>query len=192
MLAHGLESVYPSRHSRLAREILEKGGALVSQFAIGTPSLPHHFLDRNRIISGLACTTLVVQARSKSGSLVTARHALEQGREVCAVPWNVTNARAYGTNKLIKAGAGIVTKPEDLGEYLELTDFEKPTSYDNSNENLNPVIKELHKEDGLLVQDLIERLEIPEGELRAQVLELEIAGSVRISAGQVVELTKIL
>jgi DNA processing protein len=115
VLGTGVDDVYPRDHRRLAEEILERGGALVSQFPLGTPPVPENFPYRNRVISGLSLGTLVVEAAENSGSLITARLAIEQNREVFAVPGNVTSRNSFGTNYLIKsAGAKLVQTWQDV------------------------------------------------------------------------------
>ena len=115
VLGTGLDEVYPRDHRKLAAEILERGGALVTQFPLGTPPVAENFPYRNRIISGLSLGVVVVEASENSGSLITARLALEQGREVFAVPGNVTSRNSFGTNYLIKgAGAKLIQAWQDV------------------------------------------------------------------------------
>jgi DNA processing protein len=115
VLGTGVDEVYPRDHKKLAAEMLEKGGALVSQFPLATPPIPENFPYRNRIISGLSLGVVLVEAAENSGSLITARLALEQGREVFAVPGNITSRNSFGTNYLIKAaGAKLVQQWQDV------------------------------------------------------------------------------
>lgn len=114
VLAHGLDRVYPPRHAPLAADILAAGGTLVSEFPPGSKPLAHHFLQRNRIISGLAMGVLVIEATVQSGSLVTARLAMEQGREVFAIPGSIHQPQSRGCHRLIRDGAALVETVDDI------------------------------------------------------------------------------
>jgi len=119
VLGTGIDEVYPRDHKKLAEEILASGGALVSQFPLGTPPVSENFAYRNRIISGLSLGIVVVEAAENSGSLITARLAMEQNREVFAVPGNITSRNSFGTNYLIKgAGAKLVQQWQDIAAEL--------------------------------------------------------------------------
>ena len=115
-----LKSIYPSHNRHLAGKIIEAGGALISEFPIGTAPLPYHFPQRNRIIAALTEATLVIEAREKSGALITARDALEQNRDVMAVPGSIYSQLSAGPNKLIKDGAKAVLSANDVIDSLDL------------------------------------------------------------------------
>ena len=119
VLGTGIDECYPRDHRKLGQEILEKGGAMVTQFPLGTPPVSENFPYRNRIISGLSLGVVVVEAAENSGSLITARLAIEQNREVWAVPGNITSRNSFGTNYLIKgAGAKLVQQWQDIASEL--------------------------------------------------------------------------
>ena len=115
VMGTGLDDIYPRDHRKLADEIVAAGGALVTEFPLETPPIPHNFPYRNRVICGVSLGTIVIEATERSGSLITARLALEQGREVFAVPGNITSRTSFGTNYLIKgAGAKLIQTWQDV------------------------------------------------------------------------------
>jgi DNA processing protein len=121
VLARGLDEIYPRQNENLARKIIETGGAIISEYPAGTPALPNQFLERNRIISGLSLAVVVVEAPKESGSLVTARLAAEQGREVFVVPGPINHPNYYGSHQLIRDGARLVGSVEDILEDLDFS-----------------------------------------------------------------------
>ena len=198
----GVDVVYPKENSRLADQILSLGGALVSEFPLGTFPAPQNFPIRNRIISGMSFAVLVVEAAEYSGTRITARCALEQGRDVYAVPGNVTNKNSWGPNTLIKQGAHLVATWEDVWEelpadvQLALTPpagsesqagqtaslFEEPS--------LSPYEKKIYAvlkaDEALHLDEIIEKLEaeISSSEIFAALFELELAGKVKQLPGK--------
>jgi DNA processing protein len=118
VIGSGLDRVYPASNKKLAEKIWNGFGSVISEFPFGTEPRPFNFPFRNRIISGLTYGTLVIEAAKKSGSLITARLAAEQGRDVFAVPGNITSKMSEGTNALIKDGAIPVTEPDDILSYI--------------------------------------------------------------------------
>lgn len=116
VLGSGTDVCYPREHAGLYEDIVEQGGGILSEFSPGTPPLPQNFPARNRIISGLADAVLIMEARERSGSLITADAALEQGRDVYALPGPVNSPLSAGCNRLIQQGAGILLSPENFLE----------------------------------------------------------------------------
>jgi DNA processing protein len=177
----GLDRVYPASHKKLAHRIAAGPGALVSEFAPGMPALRENFPQRNRIIAGMSLGTLVVEAALQSGSLVTARCAVEAGREVFAVPGSIHSPQSKGCHALIKQGAKLVESAADVLDELRLgprapapapavAGGQPPAA-------ANPLLDALGYEPTTL-DALQDRTGLPTAELSARLLELELAGHV--------------
>jgi DNA processing protein len=179
----GIDVIYPPEHARLAGQICERG-LLVSEFPPGTPPLPGYFPQRNRIISGLSLAVVVVEAAEKSGSLITARFALDQGREVLAVPGNILGGRNSGAHALLRDGARIVECADDILEEIHIGDqgsgigiengskFPKPASQD-------PVLRHMAPGESYDLDDLASLSGVNRIRLLQRLLELELSGAVR-------------
>ncbi|MCK4666539.1 DNA-processing protein DprA [Candidatus Dependentiae bacterium] len=149
VLGTGIDVVYPATNRSIFK-LIEQNGLLISEFPIGTPSLPHNFPSRNRIISGLSSGVIVIQAGDWSGSLITAYNALNQGREVFAVPGNIFNKMSNGCHSLIKQGAKLISSVEDI-----LEEFSNPDLFSNTSNHTYEKNVELSKD----AQDLLEVFE---------------------------------
>ena len=114
VLGSGIDMLYPTQNKELARKIIKTGGCIISEYSNGTRPNKTNFPQRNRIISGLAEAVLVVEAGEKSGAIITANYALEQGKDVFAIPGDITRKTSLGTNKLIQDGAMIAVNVEDI------------------------------------------------------------------------------
>ena len=181
VLAHGLDRVYPRAHAALARDVARRG-ALISEFCFGTPPWRGHFPQRNRCLSGLARGTLVVEAGETSGALITAKWALEQNREVFAVPGPIHAVQSRGTHALIQAGAKLVTRGEDiLDEFPALAGSVRPAA-DPTDASRDPVLACLDAE-GRHIDVIADSLDLPVGRVLAELARLELAGSVRALPG---------
>ena len=118
VLGNGLPDIYPTTHQNLAKRILASGGAIMTEYEDGMPAMSHQFLERNRIVAGLADAIIITEAASRSGTLNTAAHALEQGKEIFVVPGNITSPMSMGCNFLLKQGARAVTSSDDILEVI--------------------------------------------------------------------------
>lgn len=187
VLGTGLDVIYPRANAVLAAEIAERG-LLVSEFALGTQALGHHFPRRNRIISGLAQGCLVVEAALASGSLTTARAALEQGREVFAVPGSIHSPLVKGCHALIKSGAKLVESAEDV--LAELGSFRR-TGFASTQACADPVPAGVENGpllahmgfDPVDVDSLCARAGLPAERVAAELLRLELAGRIAVLPG---------
>jgi DNA processing protein len=190
VLGSGVDVVYPPENRRLAREIAERG-AVLSQFVPGTPPLPPHFPQRNRVIAGLALGVVVVEAAERSGSLITAGFAAELGREVMAVPGRATSAESRGTHRLIQDGAALVTAWADIvaqlpARWQRCIEVEvRPTAAPVGAASAGPddpdaglVLRALGDEPAT-IDEVIETSGLAPGRAAAVLLELELTGRVR-------------
>ncbi|MBD3248006.1 DNA-protecting protein DprA [Candidatus Falkowbacteria bacterium] len=144
VLGSGIDNIYPERNFGLAERIISAGGGIISEFPLDTPAFKYNFPQRNRIISGLSLGVLVVEARERSGSLITADFALEQGREVFAVPGNINAINSRGPNELIRKGATPAIKASDIMETLKIEISHKKNVIDNDlSENEKKIIEQL-------------------------------------------------
>jgi DNA processing protein len=188
VLGGGLDdkSLYPKHHQLLAQEILDAGGALVSEYPIGTPNFKQNFVARNRIISGLSVATVVIECDLESGSLITAKHALDQNRTVFAVPGPIYSEMSKGPNNLIKMGAKLVTEANDILEDLNLK-----TLPEQKNIQLNfgdtpeetAVLKLLSK-NPININAIIKETKLEPGQVTSALIFLEMKGRVRNLGGQ--------
>ncbi len=191
VLGTGIDQVYPQRNKQIADQIIQGGGALVSEFPLGTAAQAQNFPQRNRIISGLSYGTFVVEAAVRSGSLITARYALQQNRELFAMPGSIHNPLAKGCHALIKDGAKLVESAEDIVEELKgfldmkweqlsltsIPDTRQIASEIVANEQEEVVLAQLGYE-ATPIDVLAERTKLPIGDVMACLLTLELKGLV--------------
>lgn len=190
VLGTGIDQIYPQRHFQIAQEIVEHGGAVITEFPLGVQPLPANFPQRNRIISGLSLGVLVIEAAVKSGSLITARYALQQNREVFAIPGSIHNPLSRGCHALIKDGAKLVETAQDIVDELrgflsmKWQELEDPARaalkvVDElvENEHEERILAELGF-DPVSLDQLVERTGLGAGELMAALLTMELKGLV--------------
>lgn len=174
----GVDICYPYDHRSLYQELKKKGGIL-SEYPPGTKALPYHFPMRNRIISGLCESVIVVEAKKKSGSLITADLALEQGRDVLAIPGRMEDPLSEGCNHLIAQGAGIITSMENLKQHLGIEENRKKRKKNNnklaSSENMVYICLDFRPKS---LTDIVENVKLPVQKVMSILTELQIKGLV--------------
>jgi DNA processing protein len=178
VLPSSVEEVYPAAHRNLAEEIVRSGGALLSEYPEGTPSYPVNFIERNRIVSGMSSVLLITEAADKSGTMHTARFALEQGKEVLAVPGNITSPTSVGTNNLIKTGAITVTSPEDVLGVLGFKRNTQAARVKGSN-GIEQCILDLLTENISDGNELLSHSRLSSSEFNQALTMMEITGKVK-------------
>ena len=178
VLGSGVDVIYPPEHDGLARDIAVRG-VVISELVPGTPPQPYLFPLRNRIISGLVRAVVVIEAGDKSGSLITARCALEQGRDVLAVPGNVLSGRNRGAHALLRDGAKIVESADDILEEIGLSRRGEPPASPET----DPVLALLTAGEPLDLDVISERSGLTATRLLPRLFELELEGLVRRVGG---------
>jgi DNA processing protein len=184
VLGSGLDdaSLYPRRHRALAQTIVTQGGAVITEYAPGTPPFLGHFPARNRIIAGLARATLVVQAADRSGSLITARLALDSGKDVMAVPGAITDPLSFGTNQLIQQGAIPVLTAQDILDYFGLVSPRQSAAAHHFTAEQELVLSKLSA-DPQHVDELVEQTRLAPPIISATLVELEMIEVVQNVGG---------
>lgn len=180
----GVDICFPSHNSNVYEKILDYGGGIIAEVEIGTPPLPYNFPLRNRIISGLSDIVIVVEAREKSGSLITADFALEQGKTIFACPGRVGDSLSRGTNNLIKQGAYILTSADDVLEHLGLIvdGFMPAVEVDvNKLDYFEKQIYEILKDETLHIDQIVEKSKLPVSKCLNTLMSLELNGFVETS-----------
>ncbi|WP_255554846.1 DNA-processing protein DprA [Moritella sp. 24] len=189
VLGTGLANIYPKRHQKLAQQIREQG-ALVSEFSPFTQARPENFPRRNRIVSGLSLGVIVIEAALKSGSLISARYALEQGREVFAVPGAIDNPMAAGCHYLIQQGAKLITQTSDITDELTYinvsTKFEQTDLFSSDPETVslpNQIILDSVGYEVTTADFIAERSQQPVSQVLTSLIELELDNWVSVVPG---------
>ena len=192
VLGSGIDdnSIFPRENLKLAKKIIASGGAVISEYGPEAKSEIWYFPERNRIISGLSLGVLVVEAPEKSGALITARMALEQNREVFAVPGSVFSKNSFGTNNLIKSGAKMVTSVDDILEELNLTDL-KSKKDENEKTNLNreeKLIFSIIEKEPIHIDKICEISKFPTNKVLPIISALEIQGIIKNIGGKFIKM----
>ncbi|HEU0266091.1 MAG TPA: DNA-processing protein DprA [Candidatus Saccharimonadaceae bacterium] len=179
VLGNGLPEIYPSRHRSLAEQIIRDGGAIMSEYGDHTPGLPFQFLERNRLVSGLSDAIVITEAALRSGTMSTAAHALEQGKDIFVVPGNITSPMSAGCNALLRRGAIPVTDARDILEVIAPSTLEPQVSLPlGSTPDETTLIKLLQMgvRDG---DELLQKSKLKAPEYTQALTMLELAGIIR-------------
>lgn len=183
VLPTGLDRIYPASHNNLARQILAAGGTLISEYPAGSNTYPVNFIARNRIVSGLADGLLITEASTASGTMHTARFALDQGKTVMAVPGNITNPGSQGANNLLKSGALVVTETADILLAMNIKpNAKKQMSLFRGSDDEKRILK-LVKSGINSQEELAIKTKLDAGSLNSALTMLEINGYIKPLGG---------
>lgn len=178
ILPGSVETPYPAVHRSLAEQIVQGGGALLSEYPAGTTTYKTNFIARNRIVAGISDALLITEAVENSGTMHTARFALEQGKEVLAVPGNITSPTSAGTNNLIKSGAAAVTGPQDVLHVLGIKPAVAAAKV-KGNDRFEQCLLDLLSDSVSDGNELLTRSKLPADQFSRTLTMLEITGKVR-------------
>jgi DNA processing protein len=186
VLGCGIDEIYPAENRKLGEEILENGGTIFSEYSPGTIPLKFNFPARNRIISGLSHGTLVIQAGEKSGALITAKQALDEGREVMSIPGNILSTSHLGSNKLLSDGAHLITSTQDILNIFSqaLVQLKKESNFSHLSEEERALL-ELTQTESQNISHLPGKLKFSLQKISSLLTSLEMQGLVSIEGEQV-------
>ena len=201
VIGSGFNNIYPKENENLFKEIIEKGGLIISEYPPNTKPNLKTFPFRNRIIAGLAMAVLVIEAKYRSGSSITARYALKQGKDVFCLPHPLEDKNGVGTNNLLKIGAKLITKPQEIGKYLntQITEEKNITKQINNNkkdslynlEELEDKYKIIYNtllKGPMSVNQIAQKLNLPVSTVNGYLTIMEIKGYINSLPGSEVEI----
>ena len=179
-------ALHPRTNHQLAKDIIEKGGALLSEFEWEVPAAIHTFPQRNRIIAGISRGTLVIEAPERSGALITANFSLDFNRDVFSVPGSIFSENSKGTNKLIKMGAVPVSSAEDILDAFDVPRENENLKFDIETQNFSPIEQKIISaiSEPISKDDLIRKLKLPANEINPALSMLQINGIIKESSGE--------
>ena len=189
VLGSGLKQIYPHKHINEAKRIINNG-ALISEFPLYTTPVPYNFPKRNRIISGLVLGVIVIEAGMKSGAVITAYSALQQGRDVFALPGDVDRLQSFGTHKLIQEGAKLITKIDDVLEEILVLQSKinsSPENIINIESSLDEIEKRIYNQLNAIPQSIdfiVDKLDLSPSLISSKLLTMEINGIINMYPGQ--------
>jgi DNA processing protein len=192
VLGSGIDdkTISPARNKNLAKQILEKGGLILSEYPEGTPGLKHHFPSRNRIIAGLSLGILIVEAKEKSGALITADFGLKYKRKVFAIPGTIYSPLSKGCNKLIQKGAILANEPRDILDNLGISQKEQKKMEMKFSSPFEKLICEILQEKPLSIEEIIAKSKQPTEKILQNLVLLELEDKIQNLGGNIYSIKK--